>query len=58
MQKNNCSEGESESSSEEEEDEKITSGDDQRETKSCSGYTTDTHQSRQNLDPFVKHLKR
>lgn len=55
--KNNCSEGESESSSEEEEDEKIRSGDDQSKTKSCSGYTTDTHQSRQNLDPFEQFLK-
>lgn len=56
--KKNCSEGESESSSEEEEDEKIRrSGDDQSKTKSCSGYTTDTHQSRQNLDPFEKRLK-
>ncbi|XP_016330672.1 lysine-specific demethylase 7B-like [Sinocyclocheilus anshuiensis] len=53
--KKNCSEGESESSSEEEEDEKIrTSGDGQSKTKSCSSYMTDTHRSRQKLDPFEK----
>ncbi|XP_043084409.1 lysine-specific demethylase 7B [Puntigrus tetrazona] len=56
--KKNCSEEETESSSEEEEDEKIRrSGDDQSKTKSCSSYTMDMHQSRQNLDPFEKRLK-
>ncbi|XP_042609177.1 lysine-specific demethylase 7B-like isoform X1 [Cyprinus carpio] len=58
IREKNCSEGESESSSEEEEDEKIRrSGDDQSKTKSCTGYTTDEHPSRQNLDPFEKRLK-
>lgn len=55
MQKKNCSEEESESSSEEEEDEKIRSGDDQNEAKSCSGYYKE---SRQRLDRFEKCLKR